>query len=33
MLAGMRRVKHGQIQLSIQDGRVVQVDVTEKKRF
>jgi len=33
VLAGMRRVRHGSIQLAIQDGRVVQVDVTEKRRF
>ena len=33
VLDAMRRVRHGQIVLSMQDGRVVQVDVTEKKRL
>ena len=33
VLAAMRRVRHGAIQLSIQDGRVVQIETTEKKRL
>lgn len=33
VLAGMRRLRHGVIQLSIQDGKVVQIETTEKKRL
>ena len=33
VLRGLRRVKHGSIQLSLQDGRVVQIDTTEKRRL
>lgn len=33
VLAGMRRLRHGVIQLFIQDGRVVQIETTEKKRL
>lgn len=33
VLRAMRRVRHGAVTLSVQDGKVVQLDVTEKKRF
>lgn len=33
VLAAMRRVRHGSVQLSIQDGKVVQIDTTEKRRL
>ena len=33
VLKAMRRVRHGTVALSVQDGKVVQLDVTEKKRF
>lgn len=33
VLRAIRRVRHGALNLSIQDGKVVQIDVTEKKRF
>jgi hypothetical protein len=33
VLDAMRRVRHGSVSLSLQDGRVVQIDVTEKKRL
>lgn len=33
VLVAMRRVRHGSITLAVQDGRVVQLDVTEKKRL
>ena len=33
VLAGMRRLRHGVIHLSIQDGKVVQIETTEKKRL
>ena len=33
VLAAMRRVRHGTVSLSVQDGKVVQLDVTEKRRF
>ncbi len=29
----LRNIKYGQIQITIQDGRVVQIDKTEKFRF
>lgn len=29
----IRQIRHGQVQISIQDGRVVQLDRTEKVRF
>ena len=29
----LRDIKYGQIQITIQDGRVVQIDKTEKVRF
>ena len=33
VLSGLRRLRHGVIQLFIQDGRVVQIETTEKKRL
>ena len=33
LLKAIRRVRHGTVTLSVQDGKVVQLDVTEKKRF
>ncbi|MEO8539019.1 MAG: YezD family protein [bacterium] len=33
VLMAMRRVRHGTLTLAVQDGKVVQLDVTEKKRF
>jgi hypothetical protein len=33
VLNAMRRVRHGAVTLSVQDGKVVQLDVTEKRRF
>lgn len=33
VLAAMRRVRHGTVALAVQDGKVVQLDVTEKQRF
>ena len=33
VLKALRRVRHGAVTLSVQDGRVVQLDVTEKRRF
>lgn len=33
VLRSMRRVRHGSIQLIVQDGRVIQVDTTEKRRL
>ena len=33
VLRAIRRVRHGSVQLSLQDGRVVQVDITEKRRL
>lgn len=33
VLMAMRRVRHGTVTLSVQDGKVVQLDVTEKRRF
>ena len=29
----MRQVRHGTLTLAVQDGKVVQLDVTEKRRF
>lgn len=29
----LQRLKYGQIAITIHDGKVVQIDVTEKKRF
>ncbi|HMO53656.1 MAG TPA: YezD family protein [Tepidiformaceae bacterium] len=33
VLRAIRRVKHGNVSLAVQDGKVVQLEVTEKKRF
>ncbi len=33
VLMALRRVRHGTVSLSVQDGKVVQLDVTEKRRF
>lgn len=33
VLSAIRRVRHGAVTLSVQDGKVVQLDVTEKRRF
>jgi hypothetical protein len=33
VLRALRRVRHGSIQLVLQDGRVVQLETTEKRRF
>ena len=33
VLAAMRAVRHGHIQLTVQDARVVQIDRTEKHRL
>ena len=33
ILRGMRQVRHGSIQLIVQDGRVVQIDTVEKRRL
>ena len=33
VLAAMRAVRHGYIQLTLQDARVIQIDTTEKHRL
>ena len=33
VLLAVRRIRHGQVQIHIQDGRVVQIDNTEKLRL
>jgi hypothetical protein len=33
VLGAIRRVRHGSVQLIVQDGRVVQIDTVEKKRL
>ncbi len=33
VLSAIRRVRHGTITLIVQDGRVVQIDRTEKRRL
>jgi hypothetical protein len=33
VLEAVRQIKFGYIQITIQDGRVVQIDRTEKQRF
>ena len=33
VLHAVRRIRHGQVQLHIQDGKVVQIDQTEKLRL
>jgi len=33
VLSALRRLRHGTIQLQVQDGRTVQFDITEKRRM
>jgi hypothetical protein len=33
VLKALRRLRHGQVQIIVQDARVVQIETTEKKRF
>ena len=33
VLASLRRLRHGTIQLAVQDGKVVQIETTERKRL
>ena len=33
VLAAMRTIRHGHIQLTVQDARVIQIDKTEKHRL
>jgi hypothetical protein len=33
VLAAMRHIRHGSIELALQDGRVVQLNTTEKRRL
>ncbi len=33
VLQAIRRVNHGYVQVIVQDGRVIQIDTTEKKRL
>lgn len=33
VLQAIRRVQHGQVQLIVQDGQVIQIDTTEKRRL
>lgn len=33
VLRAIRSVRHGSVQIVVQDGRVVQIDTTEKKRL
>ena len=33
LLAALRRIQHGSVQLVVQDSRVVQIDTVEKMRF
>ena len=33
VLRALRALRHGSVQLIVQDGRVVQIDTVEKKRF
>ena len=33
VLASLRRIRYGSVQIAIQDGRVVQIDTLEKQRF
>ena len=33
VLRAIRRVRHGTVSIALQDGKVVQLDVTEKRRF
>jgi hypothetical protein len=33
LLAALRRIRYGSVQVVVQDGRVVQIDTLEKQRF
>ena len=33
LLAALRRIQHGSVQVVVQDSRVVQIDTVEKMRF
>jgi hypothetical protein len=33
VLLAIRQLRHGQVQLIVQDGRVIQIDTTEKRRL
>ena len=33
VLRAIRQVKHGYVQLIVQDGKVIQIDTTEKRRL
>ena len=33
VLLALRRLSHGSVQITVQDGRVVQIDTLEKKRL
>jgi hypothetical protein len=33
VLASLRRIQYGSVQIAVQDGRVVQIDTLEKQRF
>ncbi len=33
LLAALRRIRFGSVQIAVQDGRVVQIDTLEKQRF
>ena len=33
VLLALRGIRHGSVTLSVQDGKVVQLDVSEKRRF
>ena len=33
LLAALRRIRYGSVQIAVQDGRVVQIDTLEKQRF
>ena len=33
MQAAVAKVRHGSVQLIIQDGRIIQIDIIEKKRL
>ncbi|MGD9935829.1 MAG: YezD family protein [Dehalococcoidia bacterium] len=33
VLVALRRVRHGSVEMSVQDGRVVQINTTEKRRL
>ncbi len=33
LLASLRRIRYGSVQIAVQDGHVVQIDTLEKQRF